>query len=1108
MRKSLIAAVALAPICLLASQAGAATTVSSNTNAPLKTSTAASGGTAADDLTIGAGVTVSAISTARTIITIDSNNVVTNAGALQAIDLDGSVGVLAQGGRHGSIYNSGSISLGTSASATDRYNSDGIVDWPFAPPASSSACACGYIGVQVVGASPFVGAISNTGSITIKGNQSYGISIEAPLTGDVLNAGTISITGDQSVGIRTLAPVSGIVTSSSTITATGLGAQAINLGGSVGGGITLYGSVTATGYASVNRPSLATTLSKLQSTQADVQQSGGAVVVGGNVGGGIYLGGAPSGTVSGSTADLTGDGVNDGAETTASVVNYGSKPALTIGSTTAPITIGAFVPKAGSPPASGPTYGIVIRGSITGAGVYDGKSATGLQIGGVEDYDSTVLQGVAVTGGVDIVGAVNASSYNANATAMVLGSGSSAPLLQVDGAVSAVQGYSTLSQFANGAVTVTGIKLESGASASTLNVNGAITASVNATNGQVASAYAVRDLSGSINQVLNQGVISALIGRTALSDSITGAAVALDLSANTSGVSFTQRTNPNPNHAYGDTSGSTHTATTTLTAVTPTITGDILLGSGTNTVNLLAGSITGALDMGSGTGGSLVIDGGSTLTGALRFGGGGLAVNVNNGTLDDRNTGTIHVSTLTVGASGSLVFAVDPVNNSATKFIASGPVTFANGAKLGLTLSSAPTGNQSFTLVQTPSLTMGATTTSLLSSTPYLLSASIASDTSAGTVTLNIRRKTATEMGLNAAEGSALNAVYTNAASDAPIQSVLLAPTTKANFLKVYDQMLPDSSGGVFEFAQEASEAISRATAQADEIEAAGGTRELWAQQFFIGLRHDRNAQNVGHDATGFGIVGGVASGGHGYGVVGATAAFTTGTVTLPNQPGDTRTAVSQMETGVYWQGQMGALRADARLGAGFSIFEAKRQLFQSDSNGVVTVNRLVKDDRSAWSLSGHAGLSYQKLLGRGFYLRPYAHGDYFSQNEDGYTENDPSGKTGFALIVKSRSGDALSGTAGLVFGGVFGTDVRYRPEVEFGYRGALSGDAGKTTAAFKNAPSSTFVLAPSDLVSGAVTRVGVKASTDFYEIGFEANGRFGDHYTSGSAQFTVRVLF
>ena len=1113
MRKSLIAAVALAPICLLASQAGATTTISGSVNAPLKTSTANNG--AADDLSITG--TVTATTTAPVAVTLDSNNSVTNSGTITASNTSGAgattVGILANGGFTGLVTNGGTINLGSTNTGTSS-NNNGVVDAPFVP-AKTGDCACNYFGIRLVGASPLVGSVTNSGTITIKGNNSYGISLEAPLVanassigGSFSNSGAVTITGDNSIGIRTTASIAKGFLSSSTVSATGTGSQAINIGGPVGGAVSLYGTISATGYAVMTRTSSPTLLGQILNTSADTQQSGGAVVIGANVAGGRYLGGAPSGTVSGSTADLTGDGVADGAETTASIVNYGSKPALAIGSTSTPITIGSFVPAAGSAAASGPAYGIVIRGSVNGAGVYDGKSATGLQIGGKE-YDGTVLQGVNVAVGLNVVGSVSASAYNANATGLSIGAGSTVPLLQIGGAVSAAQSYSTYSAFPG--VTVTAINLESGASATTLNNTGTISASANATNGQSASVYAVRDQSGSISTVLNEGVIYAAVTPQKLTDTITGKVAALDLSANTSGVTFTQKTNPTPNHAYGDTSGSTHTATTTLTAVTPSITGDILLGSGSNSVNLLNGTITGALDMGSGTGGSLVIDNGATLTGALKFGGAGLAVNVNNGTLDDRNSGSIKVSTLNVGASGSVLFAADPANNRATQFVASGPVTIANGAKFGITLASTPTsitGTQTYVLIQTPSLTMGATSTSLIGSTPYLLNASIASDTTAGTVSLSITPKTAAQMGLNTAEGSALSAIYTNAKTDSEVQGVLLAPTDKTNFLKVYDQMLPDSSGGVFDFSQQTSEAISRATAQADDIEAAGGTREVWAQEFFIGARRDRNAKNVGYDTTGFGMVAGAATGGHGFGVVGATAAFASGTITSAFLPGDTRTAISSMEGGLYWQGQYGALRADARVGAGFSIFEAKRQLFLTDSSGNVQVNRLVKDDRTAWSATGHAGLAYQQSLGRGFYLRPYAHGDYFSQDEQGYVENDPSGKTGFALNVKSRSGSAFSGAAGVAFGGVFGTDIRYRPEFELGYRDAISGDAGKTTAAFKATPNAPFTLAPSDLVSAGVARIALKASTDFYEIGFEANGRIANRYESGSAQFTVRVLF
>ena len=129
------------------------------------------------------------------------------------------------------------------------------------------------------------------------------------------------------------------------------------------------------------------------------------------------------------------------------------------------------------------------------------------------------------------------------------------------------------------------------------------------------------------------------------------------------------------------------------------------------------------------------------------------------------------------------------------------------------------------------------------------------------------------------------------------------------------------------------------------------------------------------------------------------------------------------------------------------------------------------------------------------------------ARSEDGFKETDTVG-SGFALAVNSRSGSMGSGTATVVLGRSTGTDFRFRPELELGVRDAFSGSAGNTTARFVSG-GSPFVLNPTDLSGvGGIARVGVKMSTDFYEIGLHAGMEVRDHFESGDARVTVRLLF
>jgi outer membrane autotransporter protein len=175
--------------------------------------------------------------------------------------------------------------------------------------------------------------------------------------------------------------------------------------------------------------------------------------------------------------------------------------------------------------------------------------------------------------------------------------------------------------------------------------------------------------------------------------------------------------------------------------------------------------------------------------------------------------------------------------------------------------------------------------------------------------------------------------------------------------------------------------------------------------------------------------------------------------------------------------------------------------------DGNIAINRKVKDNRDGYSLTAHLGAGYEQTIAGGFYVRPQLRFDYFSLNETAYKETDTVG-TGFALNVNSRNGSASSGTASVVFGRTWGTDFRVRPEFELGVRDTFSGDAGKTTAKFVSGTTS-FTLTPSDISgSGGIARFGLKAATDFYEIGLQAGTEVRSNFYSGDVRATFRLLF
>ena len=198
------------------------------------------------------------------------------------------------------------------------------------------------------------------------------------MTGNVRSGGAINVLGDRTVGLRTGA-VSGELAVTGGITVQGAAATALLVGGDVGGRLTLQSSVSSTGYRTTTRPSSADVRSKLDAD--DLLQGGSAVRITGNVGGGVLLDIRPADNSTTDT-DEDDDGVADADEANGVLATYGAAPALDIGGASA-TTIGVVG-------TGDNAYGVLLKGQVIAAGVYDGVSATGLRIGQVGGGTVTV----------------------------------------------------------------------------------------------------------------------------------------------------------------------------------------------------------------------------------------------------------------------------------------------------------------------------------------------------------------------------------------------------------------------------------------------------------------------------------------------------------------------------------------------------------------------------------------------------------------------------------------------------------------------------------------------------------------------------------------------
>ena len=1062
-RKVLVATVAAAPLLAMGFAAMAETSVSNARTTPIATSTAT--GSAADDIKVTSDGSIKPTA-AGAIVTIDSNNKVTNAGTLSTNGVNDSVGVLIIGGKTGGLTNSATISLLEDYTATDS-DSDGDLDGPFAQGSNR-------IGVRVTNAGTFTGDIINesAGVISVEGNNSAGILIEGPVVGNVTNLGSISVTGDNARGVRIAAPVTGKVTMGGSINVQGSGAIAQAIDANINGALVLQGATSATGYRYTSRPGTLDALNKLDSD--DLLQGGPAVRVAGDVTGGVLLQGANYSTKVGTDGNTTVTTTTSSTTGTSSISVFGSAPALQIGSTTQDVTLGAVG-------TGDNAFGLVAKGSISAAGVYNGVSATGVAIGAGGGRTTTL------TGGLRNDGQIAATSYEADSTGVVLNSGAVANQILNRGTIVA-----SSSSFAGSGVTASarGLVLGAGSTTSSLTNTGTISAS---RTGETGDAVAVLDQAGTLKTITNTGSIRAALAApaykadgTTASVTAAGKAIALDLRANNSGVTYTQ-SGP-ASFTSTTTFPSTDTVTnsdSTTTTTAPSTIGDVLFGGGADTLNLWSGSLVGAMSFGAGQD-RLSIDGGAVALGNLTDSDGRLDIAVANGSLGILNNDTINVTSLNVGASGKLLFSADPAAGTNTKLVVSGPTTIASGAELGIRLANLVKEPTSFTVIQGSNISVGTFGNGLLAQSPYLYVATSRAD--ANNVYIDVRRRSAAEIGFNKAETSAYDAVFSALGANSTLASNFLNQSTRDGFRDLYDQMLPDQGEGMFAALQSVNQQVSAATMFRPDPGDRYGPDSLWVQEITSLTRRDTD-QTLGSDTQAFGFVAGYEAMGDAGGALGLTLAYVSveehDTVAKVGE----QTTASFVQTGAYWRRSMGGLRLNAGGGVGYGFFTGDRRFIAPDTNGDGVADLLLKNsaDWNGLTANAYAGAAYEQKFGR-FFARPEARLDYVWLREGKRAET--GGGEGFDLTVDKRTSSNLSGELGVVFGADFGKNVWWRPEVRVGYRQTLAGSVGDTVARFQG--GNPFTLAALNDKDGAVTagfalRAGTPMSYLALEGGVEA---------------------
>lgn len=1031
MRILLASAVAIAPL-LVASGAQAEQVISNARTTPVSTSTANNG--ARDDVRLASGGSIAVTSGAA--VTLDSSNdVKLDSGS--KIDMlkaaDGATGILVNGGNTGDVTIGGAINITDSIEEYKDEDKDGDLDGPFADGTNRH-------GVRVTGSAPLVGdiRIESSGSIKVEGNNSSGLTVEAPLTGDLFSQGQVSVIGNDTYGIHTTGDITGDVTVLGSVSAIGENATGVAIDGAVDGAVKIQGAVSTTGYRYTTPPPSkpttgepregATYLENLDDD--DLLQGGPAVRIAGDVTGGVVFDSPPPPLPDDATeeekkdTDRDKDGIPDAQETTAAIRSFGGAPAVLVGSADKAINLG--------PVGTGDdAYGLINRGSIEAAGVYKDVDATAVQIGGTG-------QSVTLAGGLRNQGTITSSANTGDSTAVLIGAGATAPSIVNSGAIQSVSAGSEANVAA-------GVLINQGANVASFVNSGSVTAGVNGSKGD---AVALRDESGTLTTINNTGKIVAAISPEK-DVAQTGSAIAVDVSANSTGVTLVQDGVVIPDHKLPDADGDG-----VPDANEPSIVGAIRLGSGADVLDIRNGTVNGDISFGTGAD-RLAISGGAVVTGKLSNGDGQLDIDISKGTLDARHTGQLQVSDLNVGADGNLIVTLDPANDANGGFKVSGSADLADGAGLGVRFNSLIQDPTSFTIIEAGDLNVGAIDQDVLqSNSPYAFVVNANVDEAAGKLTVDARRRTAEEAGMIKAEAAAYDVLYAGLADNELIRAAMLNQTDRDGFFHIYQQLLPDHSGGPLLSLASGVDAVTRALTGRNAAAAPGET-SAWVQEINFYADKDKT-DTYGFRSEGFGLAGGVERGTN-MGAFGLTAAFTSSDLEDPESAAEEVLSASLLELGLYWRAQGQYWTTWARAAGGYASFNATRKLVAEGVN--------LKNESSwhGFTLAAAGGASYERHFGR-LNIRPEAYVEYFSLSEDARTEQ--GGGDGFDLDIDERDGHIFSGVAAVNIGYGFGKDGWIRPEVRLGWRQNFSVDAGTTIARLASG-GDAFTLDPASIEGG-----------------------------------------
>ncbi|MEM7458314.1 MAG: autotransporter domain-containing protein, partial [Pseudomonadota bacterium] len=722
-----------------------------------------------------------------------------------------------------------------------------------------------------------------------------------------------------------------------------------------------------------------------------------------------------------------------------------------------------------------------------------GYEATALRIEGAANGDFATT----ITGGMLNTNAISAQANEANATAISLGSGAVLGTLDNSGDITA--SVSSLLDFS-----ATAVLLEDGGELSALTNSGVIRAS---TFGEAANAYAIRDLSGSLTDITNTGLISAFHSSDGTEVTDFGVTRAVDLSSSTQDITFLQTLATPTNDVNGD------DVIDNNDVIAPTLVGDIIFGSGNDTLTSTSGTITGSVEFGLGDadmelsatafeGDVSFADGDNTLSllsstfvGDLVFGGDRVDADFTNAVFDGQlfsdsglnqitavdtdflfSEGTAAIlDSFSLTGDSLLQVDLDPraVSTAATLTV-NGIATLGSGVSIRPDLQGISSNDFTHTFIDAGTLVFdGALDDSLIQDSPFLYNVElIANDDTRDTLDLQFDLKTTDELGLDLNQAAAYTAILDVFSSDDELGSALAEVTEETEFFQIYNMLLPQRTDAATRYLSSQNSAAFGALGNRIKTLSSSAERPfgLWAQEYFTAIDIDADTDVPGYNGSGLGFAAGLDSRLGFLDVAGLHLNYSSGDFE-EKTGGNNPVTTSSFGIGLYAKESIGPMD-----------FVVASQVSQVDFNSQreIEIDTLVYDQRADWggtSAMTSASVSSQFEIGQ-FYARPQLSIDYFMLDQDNYTE---TGDDRLSLEIDAATTDRTSASAVLDIGArlpVGGRSPAFiTPEFSIGYRGELSSSPYETVARFVSSEE-TFEILAQDSFSDAFL-AGISLSTD-----------------------------